>query len=225
MSDRRGLVPFDPQYFEKQGGTTTLREKFSHVYATDLWSGDESASGAGSSRDQTATLEAQLPELLRDLGVEVLLDVPCGDYAWMQYVELPVRAYVGGDIVAELVDRNRRRYGDERRRFEVIDLTTDPLPNADLLLCRDALVHLSFDHIFAAFQNIRTSGIEYFLATTFPECSANEDIVSGDWRLLNLELEPFDLPPPIRLVNEGCTEGGGTYRDKSLGLWKVGDLR
>ena len=62
------------------------------------------------------------------------------------------------------------------------------------------------------------------LATTFTGCDKNEDIVTGDWRIISLEIEPFNFPKPIRLINEKCTEGGGTYSDKSLGLWEVASL-
>jgi hypothetical protein len=27
------------------------------------------------------------------------------------------------------------------------------------------------------------------------------------------------------MLNEGCTEGGGAFADKSLGLWRVAELR
>ena len=35
---------------------------------------------------------------------------------------------------------------------------------------------------------------------------------------------PFNFPPPLRLVNENCTEGDGAYGDKCLGLWRLADL-
>jgi hypothetical protein len=62
------------------------------------------------------------------------------------------------------------------------------------------------------------------LTTTFPAAADNEDIVTGDWRVLNLECSPFDFPPPMELLNEGCTEAGGRFADKSLGLWRIADL-
>lgn len=107
----------------------------------------------------------------------------------------------------------------------MLDLTTSPLPAADLLLCRDALVHLSFADIGRALANLRRAAIPWLLTTTFPEEPSNEDIVTGDWRPLNLERAPFHFPPPARLLNEGCTEGDGRFADKSLGLWRVADLR
>jgi hypothetical protein len=100
----------------------------------------------------------------------------------------------------------------------------DPLPEADLLLCRDCLVHLSFADIGRALSNVLRSGLPYLLTTTFPECEVNEDIVTGDWRPLNLELEPFGFPPPSELLNERCSEAGGLFADKSLGLWQLAEL-
>ena len=47
--------------------------------------------------------------------------------------------------------------------------------------------------------------------------------MTGDWRPINLERAPFHLPAPQLLLNEQCTEGGDTFADKSLALWRVED--
>jgi len=129
--------------------------------------------------------------------------------------------YIGGDILPELAAANEQRYGGPGRRFVTLDLLADDLPDADLLLCRDCLVHLSFEAAGAALANIRRSRCRWLLTTTFPGCAANEDIVTGDWRPLNLELPPFNLPPPELLLNEHCTEAGNLFADKSLALYSV----
>jgi len=165
-----------------------------------------------------------LPDLLRELDTRTLLDLPCGDYTWLRQVELPVTQYIGADVVPSLIADHQARYKDDRHGFAVLDLRVDALPSADVLLCRDCLVHLSFADIALALGNIRRSGIAYLLTTTFPDCERNEDTVTGDWRLLNLERAPYDFPAPLRLVNEHCSEGGRLFRDKSLGLWRVEDL-
>ena len=85
-------------------------------------------------------------------------------------------------------------------------------------------MHLSIADICSALGNIKSSQIAYLLTTTFPNCEENEDITTGDWRLLNLEKPPFNFPTPLRLINEQCSESGGLYRDKSLGLWQVQDI-
>jgi hypothetical protein len=106
----------------------------------------------------------------------------------------------------------------------VADITRDALPATDLILCRDGLVHLSFDNIFRAVSRFRASGAQWLLATTFPEWEVNSDCEDGDWRALNLQHAPFNWPAPVELINERCDEGDGGWRDKSLGLWLFADI-
>jgi len=220
-------VPFDPYYFERlarQGMNYSPREAFDYIYRKRHWAGNESVSGEGASQDQTAQLRAALPELLQELETHTLLDLPCGDFSWMRQVTLPVAQYIGADLLPGLIAEHQARYADDRRRFLVLDLTVDALPRADVLLCRDCLVHLSFSDVAPALVSIKRGGVDYLLTTTFPGCDQNEEILTGDWRLLNLERPPFNFPPPLRLMNEGCTESRGAFGDKSLGLWRVGQL-
>jgi len=227
VTSRRDRVPFDPHYYEKlavSGRESEPEHVFRDIYRRHHWSGSESASGAGASLDQTRELRRSLPALLSELGVATMLDLPCGDYGWMRAFELPVDRYIGADLLPEVVEPLAARFGDDRREFRVLDLTRDPLPPADLLFCRDCLVHLSYADIRRALGNAVRSGIPYLLTTTFPGGEANEDIVTGDWRVIDLERAPFQLPPPVRILNEGCTEGGGLFADKSLGLWRTENL-
>ncbi|SMO76464.1 class I SAM-dependent methyltransferase [Fodinibius sediminis] len=224
MSDRRRQVPFDPYYFEKQkqdGRGLSMQETFSEIHHNNHWQGAESVSGEGSSRSQTDKLARKLPELLKDYDIDSMLDLPCGDFSWMKHLALPLTSYIGADIVPELIAENKRRYGSEQRSFVMLDLTADPLPATDLLFCRDCLVHFSYADIHKALANIRSHAIGYLLTTTFPSCESNEDITTGDWRPLNLQAEPFNLPEPLMIIREDCTEGKGLYRDKSLALWKI----
>jgi SAM-dependent methyltransferase len=227
MTSRRDRVPFDSRYYEKRtpSGTRETADVFRDIYRRHHWAGSESASGAGASADQTAEIRRSLPALLAELGIAAMLDLPCGDYGWMRTLDLPVARYIGADLLPEIVEPLASRFADARREFRVIDLTRDALPAADLLFCRDCLVHLSYEDIARALANVLRSGIPYILTTTFPGAEPNEDIVTGDWRTLDLERAPFQLPPPMRILNEGCTEGGGAFADKSLGLWRAEELR
>ncbi len=228
MTSRRDQVPFDPHYYEKLAPSSREAEPehiFRDIYRRHHWSGSESASGAGASPDQTRELRRSLPALLSELGVATMLDLPCGDYGWMRTIELPLARYIGADLLPEIVEPLAAALGDGRREFRVLDLTRDRLPPADLLFCRDCLVHLSYADIRRALENAVRSDIPHILTTTFPDCEANEDIVTGDWRVLDLERAPFHLPAPMRILNEGCTEGRGVFADKSLGLWRTADLR
>ena len=201
-----------------------LQERFARIYATNLWSDPETRSGVGSSLDSTRTLRAELRTALRQLEARVLLDVPCGDFTWMEHVDLTGIEYIGGDIVPSIVEGNQRLYATESRRFVELDLTRDTLPDADVLLCRDCLVHLSYENIRAALANIARSNIRCVLMTSFPGRADNYDVVDGDWRPLDFQAPPFSFPEPRLTIVEDCEEEGGSYRDKSLLAWRVKDL-
>lgn len=202
----------------------SAREIFSDIYRKNYWGSADSRSGAGSDLAQTEELRRNLPILVNEFGIRSMLDIPCGDWHWMKEVALGID-YTGADIVPELIERNQLQYGDGRHRFVSLDLTKDDLPQVDLVFSRDVLVHLSFGDIFAALRNLRTSGSIYLLTTTFTGRKGNADILTGQWRPLNLQKPPFDFPQPLKLINEKCTEGDGSWGDKSVGLWKISDLR
>ena len=154
-----------------------------------------------------------------------MLDAPCGDYLWMKFVDMPsLRKYIGADVVISIVESNQSMYGDRRHKFLVLDIAQDKLPKVDIILCRDCLVHLPNDIIFRILRNFKRSKSQYLLTTTFTDHSENRDIPMGYWRPLNLQQPPFNLPKPMELINEECSEDDGIFADKSLALWKLSQL-
>jgi hypothetical protein len=207
----------------KEADQNTLQRKFTEIFYANAFGGKESKSGEGSGMEQTGAIRRELPRLLKELNVRSVLDIPCGDWFWMRFVDLGEIDYVGADIVNALVDANRRRFQRPQRTFQLLSVVEDPLPNVDLILCRDLLVHLNFTDCRKAIINMKRSGSRYLLTTTFANRDSNEELC-GLWRPLNLEIPPFNLPKRLFLLNEGCTEYDNAFTDKSLGLWKLEDL-
>ena len=126
---------------------------------------------------------------------------------------------------------NQAHYTNDQRSFRQADICLTPCPKVDLILCRDCLVHLSFDNIWQILLNFRRSQSSYLLATTYPKHTHNDhSIFVGDstnklsaWRALNLQIYPFDLPKPLELIDEQYMENG-QMTDKSLGLWLLNDI-
>jgi glycosyltransferase involved in cell wall biosynthesis len=197
---------------------------FEEIYLKNVWGNSESHSGFGSSADATGFVRAALPQILHELGVKSMTDVPCGDFNWMRMLDLPID-YFGVDIVPQLIEKNQRNYARPDRTFRLLDITKDPLPRVDLVFSRDLLVHLSVKDIRSALKNIFDSGAKYLIATTFTSRAENADIPTGLWRTLNLQRPPFSFPPPLRLINERCKEGDGLWADKCLGVWDINDLK
>jgi SAM-dependent methyltransferase len=194
------------------------KQAFQTIYENNTWADPHSHSGQGSNLQSTEAIRKALPPLIKEFKINSMLDIPCGDLFWMKEVELQLD-YIGGDIVPALVARNQELYSHQRRRFALLDIIGDPLPRVDLIFCRDCLVHFSFHSILRALDNMRSSDSRYLLTTTFTERKSHLDIATGNWRPINLQLSPFNLPPPLFLIDEECPLDG--YRDKSLGLWKI----
>jgi hypothetical protein len=199
----------------------STEEIFTKIYTKNSWRDTKSRSGTGSNLRQTTYIRNAIPECLKSIGARSLLDAPCGDFFWMKEVVLPVELYVGVDIVPDLIVRNNKQYKTAQRSFLAADLASDQLPQADVILCRDCLVHLSYADAFKVLKNFKASGAKYLLTTTFTGRS-NRDIKTGQWRPLNVQQAPFNFPDPIMLINEHCTEKG--FGDKCLGLWLLADI-
>lgn len=202
-----------------------MESTFTPFYTDNLWADSESRSGPGSNHTRTAKLRVELPILLQEMGARTLLDAPCGDYNWMKDTNLSLDLYFGVDVIPGLIDRNRRLYGDVRTQFVLLDLTRDWLPRADVILCRDCFIHFSFRHIAAALKNFKNTGSTYLLTNTYNEWQRNENIRTGDFRYLNLLLPPFNFPSPLRKIDEKYPEEQQEFFGKTLGLWRLADLR
>jgi SAM-dependent methyltransferase len=198
----------------------SMQRVFVRMYEQNSWANAESASGDGSDLTQTRTIRQELNKVIADFGIRTLLDAPCGDFYWMKEVDRQGARYLGVDIVPEMIAVNDRMYGNATTSFAVLDIVRDELPRVDLIFCRDCLVHLPLQAAVNAMQGFVRSGSRYLLSTTYPgRVSRNRPLlITGNWRPLDLQLPPFSLPPPLRLINEGCTEQDD-YPEKSLGLW------
>ena len=196
----------------------SLEKAFSEIYRTNAWQDNESVSGRGSTLERTKIIRSQLPSLLQELHAESLLDAACGDFNWMQYTNLGATAYVGVEVVPELVRRNRSLYETPRRTFKLIDITRDQLPTADVILCRDCLMHLSFRRIRDTISNFKRSRATYLLCSTHISVIENIDCRDAAGRPLNLMMRPFNFPPPLKLIVEDQELG------KCLAVWHLEDL-
>lgn len=202
-----------------------MQEIFTKTYESNWWGDNESVSGTGSNLKQTELIRLNLPSLLKLLQVKTFLDAACGDFYWMKEIDLSfLDMYIGVDIVPNLIKRNRERYMHNNRSFKLLNIAFDPLPKADLIFCRDCLVHLEFADCIKVLKNFKKSGAKYLLISTFTRNQPNAELSETGWRTLNMQKPPFNFPQPFMMLNEDCSEGEGAYHDKSLGLWRLDDI-
>jgi len=201
-----------------------LKERFSQIYFKNIFRGKVSRSGSGSDMVQTAEIRRELPKLIQEYGIRSFMDAPCGDLHWMKETILNVEQYIGVDIVEPLVEKNRKEFRNDGTSFLCLDLATDELPQADIIFCRDCLVHLTYDEIRKVIANFKRSQSTYLLTTTFTDRDNVDLVLKNIWRPLNLEMPPFNFPKPLKLINEKCSENNNQYTDKSLGLWRLDEI-
>jgi hypothetical protein len=199
----------------------SVRGAFTRHYDRRDWDDPESVSGRGSSLLRTGAIRRELPRLFRELGVRSVVDAGCGDFNWFREIEVELDSYLGIEVVEELTAACEARYGADWRHFAALDVIRDPLPRVDLILCRDCLVHLKNRQALAALRNFKRSGSAYLLATTFTTRKENPDAPLGGWRPMNLELAPFSLGAPLRLISESECVEDAQFSDKALGLWRL----
>lgn len=195
---------------------SNLESTFTYIYENNHWHGTDSVSGPGSSMAYTESIRKQLPEIFKYFSIKKVFDAPCGDFNWMQHV-LPGTnvEYVGADIVRPLIERLNAEHRSDKVSFVHMDLTKDPYPKADLMICRDCIHHLSHKDAKALLNNFLKSKIPYLLTTTFTG-TVNTDIKTGDFRALDMCKPPYNFPSEVlaNVVEERFSNG--VVREVSL---------
>lgn len=190
--------------------------RFTAHYIGNVWNDSESFSGPGSRRDSQCVKDAleQLSAVTMQFGIRSVADIPCGDFNWISafLAAHPEVDYIGYDIVAQLIERNRREF--PLRQFAKLDIVAEIPPPADLILCKDLFNHLRFDDVARAIANMRASRTKYLLASN-NFGYANRELWRIPWlrsRHLDLTKAPLHYPPPI------C-------KTHYLGLWFLQDMK
>jgi SAM-dependent methyltransferase len=187
----------------------SLRRKFTDIYHSDVWRepGKDRLrfySGRGSDDEFTSQYVKLVSEFIRQHGVKRVLDIGCGDFrVGNQLVTLhPDISYIGADIVKPLIRHNSEVFSGLRNvKFLCLDASKDQFPDADLVLIRQVLQHLSNKNIAAILA--KTRKYRWVLASDAvpPNASPspNEDMTDG---YIARESGLYLEQPPF---NELCT--------------------
>lgn len=201
-----------------------VKTRFNIMYKTNFWDSSESVSGPGSEIEKTHTVRNILPEVLNKYKIESLLDLPCGDFNWMKYVNLGDVKYIGADIVKEIIIKNKKEFSNSNFDFQILSIYDNVLPNVDLVFSRDCFIHFSNKLILQSLNNIKKSGSTYLFTNHYPDLNENIDIKTGTNRPINLQCQPFNLPDPVEMYEEEEFYNK-TYGRKMVALWKLSEIK
>lgn len=215
------FIPIYQKIREWYKSNKNEKDIFTEIYNKNLWKDSDSASGTGSNISATEEIRASLPEIWKTYSVQTFVDAPCGDFFWMQKLDTSSIKYIGADIVEEIIHDNNTKFSN-KGEFRVLNLISDPLPDSDMLMCRECLVHLNFEQIHDVIRNLKRSSTKYLLATTYPDVVENIDIITGQWRPLDMTLPPFNFPEPVEIFNDSDTEK--TKYSKKIAIWDISKI-
>ena len=157
--------------------TKDCKEVFCDIYKRKIW-GD--GSGGGSAPDVAAPyirfVEAYLifPSFpFSPLDVGTVLDIGCGDGVIAARIDWKGWTYFGVDAA------------------QGFDALTDELPEADLILCKEVLQHLSNEQVQLLLDRTARYPRRLFTNTCHESLPVNTDITTGDCRAVDLTLPPF----------------------------------
>lgn len=147
----------DEKRWQKLSQARSRTDIFSMIYKDKMWGGSEDFySGHGSSDTQIVVpYVAAVKQLLGSFDMPPsACDFGCGDFRVGQQIRPACAAYVGCDLVPELIARNQKRFKDLDVEFRVVDIVTDELPDGDVAFIREVLQHLSNEEIAAVLPKL-----------------------------------------------------------------------
>ncbi len=184
---------------------------FTKIYKEKLWgdSGNAFNSGSGSDYANSQSYINLINNFLDEKNIKIIVDLGCGDYRVASKFNLKERAYIGCDIVDDLIKRNNKIFSNKNISFICLDVIEDEIPKGDLLLIRQVLQHLSNDDISNLIKKIKIrKAFKYIIVTDELPISnvhkINPDVLKGATRIENngglyLEKEPFNIKVKVLL--------------------------
>lgn len=222
-----------------------LRSVFDGIYGKGHWTAphrqnetSNGGSGPGSTIAFTADLRALLSDLILELNVSSMLDIPCGGMVWqevlLRQLGLAKRSlhYQGVDIVPSLIARHRHRYADWTNvSFDVLDMTNSSVPRGhDLLFSRDALQHLRLEQAVATLRHWASSDAKWLLVGSYPDARTNKQLslraqAVGKSFDIDLRKRPFCLEPTHDYLETRKLSTPTDRHQKHLYLYEMRHLR
>lgn len=181
----------------------SAEKRMTDIYTRNLWGCSESRSGPTATLQRTQELREQLPELFRSLGIQTILDVGCGEFNWMQHVDLSQVEYLGVDIVPDLIASLQKSQTRHNIKFQKMNVLEEPPETADLWFCRDFLNLLDTQQTAQFFSKFLESKSLFLALTSIQSNQPNTDGYPGVQRIQDLFQAPFMIPEPVKIMFDG----------------------
>lgn len=129
------------------------------IYEKHFWGGEnfDFYSGEGSHNPKITIpyIDAISNFLISKNKTLTVCDLGCGDFNIGKQLIPLTKKYIAIDIVDALIERNTLRYKAKNLEFKCLDISKDELPEADCIILRQVLQHLSNAEILQIIEKIQ----------------------------------------------------------------------
>ncbi len=181
------------------------------IYDKHLWGGDRFDFYSGYGSHQTEIIRPYLIAVSSFLKSHktplAICDLGCGDFNIGKHLYKHSKTYNAIDIVASLIARNQLLFKAPNLSFSCMDISIAELPNADAVILRQVLQHLSNIEIKKIVHKL--SQYKYIILTEHLPLGnfvSNIDIISGQGIRLrhnsgvDITEAPFGLNPSKAII-------------------------
>lgn len=198
MTNSKSLFKKYKMMFSNCAFESSNESIFTNIYKIADWGKNENGegfSGLGSTLENAAPYMQCLEKFIKENNIKSVVDLGCGDWTFSKHLDWSRVQYTGIDVVQYLIERNQELHSAPNIRFIHSGGAGFQLPEADLLICKDVLQHLSNKDVKKIIKQF--GKYKHCLITNDLNCTnefkMNEDIDSGGLRPLDLTLPPFNL--------------------------------
>jgi len=162
---------------------------FDQIYKNKIWECNGVLSGAGSHPDSAD----DYINYLRQFKERKVLDLGCGDLS-IYGGGIFFKKYIGVDVVDiskyKILPTNIIVSSIESFRYDLYDF--------DLILIKDVFQHLSNNHVLRLLNILLKLNVDMLITNDFNGEPFNSDCGDGDYRSLNMIIDPFNLKPKLK---------------------------
>jgi SAM-dependent methyltransferase len=189
-------------------------EVFNTIYQSNAW-GAGGGSGPGSEPMNTVQLRQELTKLVITHKVTRFVDAACGAGMWAsvwltELTALGIRLqYVGLDISSIAISRAREMLAPLASLHDitlhVADITqsstTELITEADIVLCRDVIQHMTYADSVLAIQTLAGAGAKLYILGGELNGQPRNAITGESYSPINYGAPPYCLYP-TQLIRE-----------------------
>jgi hypothetical protein len=187
-----------------------MQNIFKSIYQRSYWGGAGDGSGGGSEPSNTTHTRERLTSFIQEHELYSIIDAPCGACKWTsvwlhELADRKVKLnYYGIDICDIAIQRASNNL-EPLRKYHEINLVCDEVgtfdkypKHSDLVICRDALQHLSMRVIYSILEKFASIDARWYIIGSYPLSNkANINITNGDYFDIDLQKAPFNMRPDV----------------------------